>query len=74
MSFFVKAAIKALQEVPAVNAEIDGEEVVYNDFTDISIAVSAPRGLSIPNTQPSPWRQKRWAARCAGWPTGPKGC
>lgn len=48
MSFFTKACSIALQEFPVVNAFIDGDEVVYNDFTDISIAVSAPRGLVVP--------------------------
>ncbi len=48
MSFFTKACSIALLEFPAVNAYIDGEEIVYNDFTDISIAVSAPRGLVVP--------------------------
>ena len=48
MSFFTKACCYALQEWPAVNAYIDGEEVVYHDFCDISIAVSAPKGLVVP--------------------------
>jgi 2-oxoglutarate dehydrogenase E2 component (dihydrolipoamide succinyltransferase) len=48
MSFFTKACSIALQDFPVVNAFIDGDEVVYNDFTDISIAVSAPRGLVVP--------------------------
>jgi 2-oxoglutarate dehydrogenase E2 component (dihydrolipoamide succinyltransferase) len=48
MSFFTKACAIALQEFPVVNAYIDGEEVVYNDYSDISIAVSAPRGLVVP--------------------------
>jgi 2-oxoglutarate dehydrogenase E2 component (dihydrolipoamide succinyltransferase) len=48
MSFFTKACAIALQEWPAVNAFIDGDEIVYNDFTDISIAVSAPKGLVVP--------------------------
>ncbi|MCR9250926.1 MAG: 2-oxoglutarate dehydrogenase complex dihydrolipoyllysine-residue succinyltransferase [bacterium] len=48
MSFFAKASCMALQEWPAVNAMIDGEEIVYNEFCDISIAVSAPRGLVVP--------------------------
>ncbi len=48
MSFFTKACAIALQEFPVVNAFIDGEEIVYNDFADISIAVSAPRGLVVP--------------------------
>src|ERR1700761_5906019 len=48
MSFFTKATCYALQEWPAVNAYIDGEELVYHDFCDISIAVSAPKGLVVP--------------------------
>ncbi|MFY0689836.1 MAG: 2-oxoglutarate dehydrogenase complex dihydrolipoyllysine-residue succinyltransferase [Cyclobacteriaceae bacterium] len=48
MSFFTKACCMALQEWPAVNAYIDGEELVYNDFCDVSIAVSAPKGLVVP--------------------------
>jgi len=48
MSFFAKAVCVALQEWPAVNAMIDGDEIVYNDFCDISIAVSAPKGLVVP--------------------------
>ena len=48
MSFFTKACAIALQEFPNVNAFIDGEEIVYNDYVDISIAVSAPRGLVVP--------------------------
>ncbi len=48
MSFFTKAACIALQEWPSVNAYIDGEEIVYHDYCDISIAVSAPKGLVVP--------------------------
>lgn len=48
MSFFTKAVCYALQEFPAVNAYIDGEELVYHDYCDISIAVSAPKGLVVP--------------------------
>ncbi|MBC7473861.1 MAG: 2-oxoglutarate dehydrogenase complex dihydrolipoyllysine-residue succinyltransferase [Candidatus Sericytochromatia bacterium] len=48
MSFFAKAVCIALQEFPAVNAQIDGDEIVFNDFCDISIAVSAPKGLVVP--------------------------
>ncbi len=48
MSFFTKAVCVALQEFPVINAYIDGDEIVYNDFCDISIAVSAPRGLVVP--------------------------
>jgi 2-oxoglutarate dehydrogenase E2 component (dihydrolipoamide succinyltransferase) len=48
MSFFTKACAYALQEWPAVNAYIEGDEVVYHDYCDISIAVSAPKGLVVP--------------------------
>lgn len=48
MSFFTKATCVALQEWPAVNASLDGNEIVYNDFCDISIAVSSPKGLVVP--------------------------
>jgi len=48
MSFFTKATCYALQEWPAVNAYIDGDELVYHDYCDISIAVSAPKGLVVP--------------------------
>lgn len=48
MSFFVKAAIAALKEIPAVNAEIDGTDIVYKNFYDIGIAVGSPQGLVVP--------------------------
>lgn len=48
MSFFTKACCHALQEWPAVNAAIDGTEMVYHDYCDISIAVSSPKGLVVP--------------------------
>lgn len=48
MSFFAKACAYALQEWPAVNAYIDGDEIIYHDYCDISIAVSTPRGLTVP--------------------------
>ena len=48
MSFFTKAVCVALKEWPAVNAQIDGNEIVFNDFCDISVAVSAPKGLVVP--------------------------
>ncbi|NTE03426.1 2-oxoglutarate dehydrogenase complex dihydrolipoyllysine-residue succinyltransferase [Agrobacterium tumefaciens] len=48
MSFFTKAVTVALKEFPAVNGRIEGEELIYNDFADISIAVSAPKGLVVP--------------------------
>ena len=48
MSFFVKACVAALQEFPAVNAEIDGDEVVYKHFIHMGIAVGGPSGLVVP--------------------------
>lgn len=48
MSFFTAACCIALKEFPAVNAFIDGDELVFNDFCDVSIAVSAPKGLVVP--------------------------
>ncbi len=48
MSAFVKAAVDALKRVPAVNAVIEGDEIVYRDFYDVSIAVATPKGLVVP--------------------------
>jgi 2-oxoglutarate dehydrogenase E2 component (dihydrolipoamide succinyltransferase) len=48
MSFFTKAVTEALKDWPAVGARIEGEEVVYSNYADISIAVSAPKGLVVP--------------------------
>ncbi|MBF9255310.1 2-oxoglutarate dehydrogenase complex dihydrolipoyllysine-residue succinyltransferase [Pontibacter sp. 172403-2] len=48
MSFFTKACTVALQEWPAVNAQIDGNDMIFNNFCDISIAVSSPKGLVVP--------------------------
>jgi 2-oxoglutarate dehydrogenase E2 component (dihydrolipoamide succinyltransferase) len=48
MSFFTRAVCIALKEWPAVNAQLDGDEAVYHEFCDISIAVSSPRGLVVP--------------------------
>ena len=48
MSFFTKAAVLALREVPAVNAMIDGDELVYRQYADIGVAVSSPGGLVVP--------------------------
>ena len=47
-SFFTKAVVGALKELPAVNARIDGDEIVYNHFYDIGMAVSTPNGLMVP--------------------------
>lgn len=48
MSFFTKAVTQALEAYPAVNAQIDGEEVIYHKYADIGIAVSTPKGLMVP--------------------------
>ena len=48
MSFFIKACCYALQEWRSVNAYIDGDNIVYHDYCDVSIAVSTPRGLTVP--------------------------
>ncbi|GAO98855.1 dihydrolipoyllysine-residue succinyltransferase component of 2-oxoglutarate dehydrogenase complex [Caedimonas varicaedens] len=48
MSFFVKAVVSALKEIPAVNAEIDGEYIIYKNYYDIGVAVAAPQGLVVP--------------------------
>lgn len=48
MSFFTKAVCEALHEFPAVNAQIDGQEIIYHDYCDVAIAVSAPKGLMVP--------------------------
>lgn len=48
MSFFVKAVVKALQEIPQLNAQIDGDEIVQNHYYDIGIAIGAPKGLIVP--------------------------
>ena len=48
MGFFLKAAIEALKDFPTVNGFIDGQDIVYNDYYDIGVAVSSPRGLVVP--------------------------
>jgi 2-oxoglutarate dehydrogenase E2 component (dihydrolipoamide succinyltransferase) len=48
MSFFAKAAVLALKDIPSVNAQMQGDEIVYFDYVDISVAVSAPNGLVVP--------------------------
>ena len=48
MGFFVKAAVEALKRYPAVNASIDGDDVVYHGYQDISVAVSTEKGLVVP--------------------------
>jgi len=48
MSFFAKASCLALKDIPAVNAQIQGDEIVYFDYVDLSVAVSAPNGLVVP--------------------------
>lgn len=48
MSFFVKACVQALKDVPSVNAEIDGTDIIYKNYYDLSIAVGTPKGLVVP--------------------------
>jgi 2-oxoglutarate dehydrogenase E2 component (dihydrolipoamide succinyltransferase) len=48
MGFFVKAVALAAKDIPSVNAKIEGEEIVYHDYLDVSVAVSAPKGLVVP--------------------------
>jgi 2-oxoglutarate dehydrogenase E2 component (dihydrolipoamide succinyltransferase) len=48
MGFFVKACALAAKDVPSVNASLDGDEIVYHDYLDVSVAVSAPKGLVVP--------------------------
>jgi 2-oxoglutarate dehydrogenase E2 component (dihydrolipoamide succinyltransferase) len=48
MGFFVKAACMALKDVPSVNGSIEGDEIIYHDYADVSVAVSAPNGLVVP--------------------------
>jgi 2-oxoglutarate dehydrogenase E2 component (dihydrolipoamide succinyltransferase) len=48
MSFFVKACIAGLKELPAVNAEIEGDEIIYKNYYDIGVAVGSPQGLVVP--------------------------
>jgi 2-oxoglutarate dehydrogenase E2 component (dihydrolipoamide succinyltransferase) len=48
MGFFVKAAVLAARDIPSVNAYIEGDEIVYHDYVDVSVAVSAPNGLVVP--------------------------
>jgi 2-oxoglutarate dehydrogenase E2 component (dihydrolipoamide succinyltransferase) len=48
MSFFVKACVQALHEIPMINSRIEGNEVVTNNYCDIGVAVSAPNGLVVP--------------------------
>ena len=48
MSFFVKAVIEALKEVPQVNAQIEGEEIVYHNYYDIGVAIGGGKGLVVP--------------------------
>lgn len=48
MSFFVKAVVQALKEFPSINAQIDGEDIVYKNYYNIGVAVSTPQGLIVP--------------------------
>lgn len=48
MSFFVKACVEALRHVPEINAQVDGNQIIYNDFQDVGVAVGTPKGLVVP--------------------------
>ena len=48
MSFFARASVLTLKEIPAANASIEGEDIVYRDYVDLSIAVATPKGLVTP--------------------------
>jgi 2-oxoglutarate dehydrogenase E2 component (dihydrolipoamide succinyltransferase) len=48
MSFFVKAAVQALKEIPSVNSEIDGDDIIYKNYYHVGVAVSTPQGLVVP--------------------------
>jgi len=48
MSLFAKACVEALKEFPAVNGQLDGENIIFHDYADVGIAVSTPRGLVVP--------------------------
>lgn len=48
MSFFMKAAVRCLQDQPVINAVIEGNDIVYRDYVDISVAVATPKGLMVP--------------------------
>ena len=48
MSFFVKASVTALKDIPAVNGEINGEDIIYKNYYDLGVAVSTPQGLVVP--------------------------
>jgi len=57
MSFFAKAVVEALKKYPAVNASIEGTDIIYHDYVDIGIAVSSERGLMVPDEHGRPdWR------------------
>ena len=48
MSFFVRASVEALKRYPAVNASLDGDDMIYHGYQDISVAIGSPRGLVTP--------------------------
>ena len=71
MSFFVKACIQALKEIPAVNAEIDGDDIVYKNYYHIGVAVGTEKGLVVPvlrdaDSCPSPASRRRSPISASG--------
>ena len=73
MGFFVKAAALAARDVPSVNAYIEGDEIVYHDYLDVSVAVSAPnRGWSSPScATPTESALRTWRRRSASSAAAP---
>jgi 2-oxoglutarate dehydrogenase E2 component (dihydrolipoamide succinyltransferase) len=59
MGFFVKAAALAARDVPSVNARIEGDEIVYHDYLDVSVAVSASHELVVPVVRNAPGDELR---------------
>ncbi len=60
MSFFVRACIEGLKRFPAVNASIDGSDIIYHGYQDIGVAVSSPRGLVVPILRNAWYMRPRW--------------
>src|SRR3546814_15424414 len=64
MSFFTKAVALAAHDIPAVNARIDGDEIVYHNYLDVSVAVSAPNGLVVPVVRNARSEERRVGKEC----------
>ena len=64
MGFFVRASVLALQELPAVNAEIDGDSIIYKNYYNVGVAVGTPQGLVVPAQTAGPGRRRECACGC----------